>query len=278
MKRQNNKTAPMVLTDRDQAIILAVYESRFLRRDQIQRVFFPDTSLPAVNMRLKKLYDHKFLDRLYKPVAVGSAQAVYALNKQGAALVAALFEIERERVNWKRNHNRVEFLFMEHTLAVSEFKVSLDVALMKTKALDLIFYQRENKSLVWRVADPSGKKKYLIVAPDAFFGLATPDGRSYFFLEVDMGTETLKRFQEKIIAYKKFWKSGAYSNAFGYNHFRVLTVTESGRRLMNLIETTKNAGGQKMFLSSTFSLIEKHSVLGRIWQSPISNEPINLLE
>jgi len=73
-KRKTKKQKkPLVLTERDRAIILSVYENRFLRRDQIQRLFFSKSSLPACNMRLKKLYDHRFLDRLYKPVAVGSS-------------------------------------------------------------------------------------------------------------------------------------------------------------------------------------------------------------
>ena len=280
MKRiKNLKPKPIALTDRDKAIIISVYENRFLRRDQIQRLFFTDTSLPACNMRLKKLYDHYFLDRLFKPVAVGSSQAVYALNKRGADLVAQILEIDRYQVNWKRDHNRVEFLFLEHTLAVSEFMVNLDLALALSTSANLFFYRRGDKSLVTRVPDPTKKKKYLLVAPDAFFGLSIlGNGKSYFFLEVDMGTETLTRFAEKIIAYKQFWKSGKYTDIYGYKHFRVLTIAESGRRLMNLIEATKKAGGKSMFLFTTFSQIEKQSVLGRVWQSPLPSKPISLLE
>jgi len=276
---KNNRISPMALTDRDKAIIVSVYENRFLRRDQIQRLFFRNTSLPACNMRLKKLYEHHFLDRLFKPVAVGSSQAVYALNKRGADLVAQILEIDRYQVNWKRDHNRVEFLFMEHTLAVSEFKVNLDLALALSASANLFFYRRGDKPLVTRVSDPSNKKKYLVVAPDAFFSLSIiGNGKSYFFAEVDMGTETLTRFAEKITAYKQFWKSGKYTDIYSYKHFRVLTIAESGRRLMNLIETTRKAGGKNMFLFTTFSQIEKHSILGQIWQSPIPGKPISLLE
>jgi len=274
-KKQPN---PIALTERDKAIILVVYENRFLRRDQIQKLFFSDTSLPACNMRLKKLYEHKFLDRLYKPVAVGSSQAVYALDKKGALIVAKLLEMPLSDMNWSRDHNRVEFLFMEHTLAVSEFKISLDLALVKSTSADLIFYQRGDKSLVSRVPDPTGKKKYLVVSPDAFFGIKDFAGNSYFFLEADLGTETLSRFAEKIIAYKQFWKLGQYSQKYGYKNFRVLTMAESDRRLTNLIDATRKAGGKNMFLFSTFGEIDRLTPLGRIWLSPLSNLPINLLE
>ncbi len=114
MKRRKTKNLePIALTGRDKAIILTVYQNRFMRRDQIQRLFFHDTSLPACNMRLRKLYENRFLDRLNKPVAEGSSQAVYTLDKRGADVVASVAQIDRHRVIWKRDHNRVEFFFME---------------------------------------------------------------------------------------------------------------------------------------------------------------------
>jgi len=279
-KRKNNRNPknPIALTQRDKAIILFVYENRFLRRDQIQRLFFRDTSLPACNMRLKKLYEHRFLDRLFKPVAVGSSQAVYALDKRGAQLVASMLELPLSSVNWSRDHNRVEFLFMEHTLAVSEFNVALTIGLAKRPNLKNIFYKRGDKSLITRLPDPEGKKKYLIVSPDAFLGIEDFGGKSYFFLEADMGTETLSRFGDKIIAYKHFWKSGKYTEVYGFKNFRVLTIAESDRRLDNLIDATRKAGGKNMFLFTTFTEINRQTPLDRIWLSPISTLPINLLE
>lgn len=282
MKRRINNNrrpvSPLVLTDRDKAIILAVYQNRFLRRDQIQRLFFPETSVVACNMRLKKLYEHRFLDRLFKPVAVGSAQAVYALDKRGADILAATLQIDHSKVNWKRDHNRVEFLFLEHTLAVSEFKVGLDLALRTASDLDILFYKRAERSLQARVDDPRRRRKYLVVAPDAFFGLSSSAGKHYLFLEMDLGTETLSRFQEKIIAYKQFWKSGDYTERFGFRHFRVLTVTESDRRLANLIDTTAKAGGRNMFLFAAAPALEQSAPLGRVWRSPTNPSPTTLLE
>ena len=87
---------------------------------------FPYTTLFR---SLKKLYEHKFLDRLVKPVAVGTHQIVYALDKRGADETADALKIDRRKVRWNRANNRVEFLFLEHTLGVSEIRVCLDVSL-----------------------------------------------------------------------------------------------------------------------------------------------------
>ena len=275
--RRTNRISPLQLTPRDVSIILSVYENRFLKRDQIQRLHFADASRIACSMRVKKLYEHKFLDRFEKPVIRGSHQLIYALDKRGADVVAATLEIDRHKVRWNRANNRVEFLFLEHTLGISEFRICLDVALVG-RPEELIFWQRGDKSHLRRISVTGAKKKYFVVAPDAFFGIQSGRGKHIFFLEVDMGTETLSRFVEKIVAYKRYWKSRQYTEEYGFNHFRVLTVAESERRLGNLIQATGKAGGQKMFLFTTFQAIQDNSPLGRVWLSPISDSPTSLLE
>jgi len=267
----------MVLTPRDVSIILSVYENRFLRRDQIQRLYFGHASRVACGARIKKLYEHKFLDRLVKPVEVGSHQLVYALDKRGADVVAASLEIDRHKIRWNRANNRVEFLFLEHTLGVSEFRVCLDVALAGRRE-ELLFYQRGDKTHLRRISVTGAKKKYFVVAPDAFFGIQSGRGKHIFFLEVDMGTETLSRFSEKVTAYKRYWKSRQYTEEYGFNHFRVLTVAESERRLGNLIQATGRAGGRQMFLFTTFTAIQSDSPLGSVWLSPNLDLPTSLLE
>lgn len=267
----------MSLTARDVMIILSVYENRFLRRDQIQRLHFSDASVTACCVRLMKLYENRFLDRVGRPAASVKSQAVYALDKRGADIVAAALEINRHKIKWNRASNRVEWLFMEHTLAVSEFKVCLDVELAG-RSEEIFFYQRGDRSHLRRISETGTKKKYFVVAPDAFFGIQSGIGKHIFFLEVDMGTETLSRFAEKVVAYKRYWKSRQYTKEYGFNHFRVLTIAESERRLANLRRVTGEAGGQRMFLFTTFRAIQKNSPLGSIWSSPISDSPISLLD
>lgn len=276
-KARHKRISPVRLTERDVAIILAVNENRFLSRDQIQRLHFPDVSFQACCRRLKKLSDQRFLARLRRPVAVGSSQAVFGLDKRGADVVSVSLEIGKGKVKWTRDSNRVEWMFMEHTLGISEFKVCLDVALAE-RPEELIFYQRGDRSHLRRINMTGTKKKYFVVAPDAFFGIESGRGKHIFFLEVDMGTEPLSRFTEKIVAYKRYWKSHQYTEEYGFNHFRVLTLAESERRLINLIKATGKAGGQRMFLFTTFGAIHAQSPLGSIWLSPTTSSPTSMLE
>lgn len=267
----------MVLQPRDVAIMLSVYENRFLRRDQIEKLFFNKTA--ACNQRLQKLYQHKFLDRLYQPIGLGSSKAVYALDSLGAEVVAAKLGVGKNQINWTRRHNNIEHLFMAHTLAVSELRVALELALRfrEEKDVQLLFWKREAFLPREKVQNPEHPEKKLSVIPDAFFGLQLPQGKYYFFVEVDMGTETQDRFRTKIIAYREYWKSGAFNNRYNYHNFRILTVTNGVQRLNNLIGTAAKAGAKNMFLF-TVSELASSDFLGDSWYKPQSLDPVSMLD
>ncbi len=267
----------IALTGRDIAIMVSVYENRFLRRDQIERLFFGTTA--KCNRRLQALYQHQFLDRLYLPVEFGSSQAVYALDNRGAEVVARYLGVSRNQINWTRRHNRIENLFMEHTLGVSEVHVSLEVALRLREEQDvqLLFWKREAFLPREKIVMPDNPEKKLSVIPDAFFGLQVPQGKCYFFVEVDMGTETLDRFRTKIIAYREYWKSGAFNNRYNYHNFRVLTVTNGAKRLNNLIQVAANVGTKNMFLFTVQELASS-DFLGASWYKPQSLDPVSILD
>ena len=264
----------MVLTKRDREIIRAVHANRFLRRDQIERLFFSTTA--AANARLLSLYQHRFLDRLYLPVEVGSSQAVYALDREGARLIAAEEHLHLSQVTWRRRHNRVEFFFLEHTVTTAELHVALQVALRAKDGVSLLEWKRDAFLTREKFPDPEDDDRKLIVAPDASFGLSLPEGATYFFVEVDLGTETLDRFRRKVRAYQEYWRSGRYVERYDHRYFRVLTIAETPGRLVNLIEVCAEEGARRMFLFTTAPAVTER-VLGPIWFTPDSREPVSLL-
>jgi len=254
------KQAPrMILQRRDKDIILSVYENRFLRRDQIERLFFGNTA--SCNQRLMKLYQNKYLDRLFQPVSFGSTQAVYGLDKRGADIVALELGVDRSEIHWKRRDNRVEFLFLEHTLDIAEFRLCLMKAIQKDRTADILFWQREGKELQDRVENPKGNSNYLPINPDAFFGIQTAEGKSFYFVEIDRGTESNRRFIKKITAYKQYWKTKKYQDRYNFRSFRVLIVTTTQKRLNNLLTKTGEAGGKNMFLFTTKASIKEKAII-----------------
>jgi hypothetical protein len=239
---------PMLLTERDKAIIAAVYEYRALRQDQLQALFFG--SQTAAQRRLALLYHHGFLERQFLLARGGimNSPILYLLDRRGEELLRA--EYGADEVQWKSGDNKVGGDFLEHTLSINDFRI----------AVTLACHQLGYAVLEWRseaqlkqeydrvtLRTPTGRSRTVAVVPDSFFALQTPYGRTHFFLELDRGTMTTKRFQTKVEAYLVYYRSGGYQKRYGARSLRVLTVTLGERRLESLKAVTEQAGGQAWF-------------------------------
>lgn len=268
------------LTPRDKEIILTTYQLRFLRLDQLQRLFF--ISKRSAQKRLKILYEKRFLDRsrFYKSFGKGSYQYVYFLDEAGARFVAAKKGVRKKELQWNRRHRLVEVMFLEHTLAINEIYVRLKELERKNKACKLTRWisEREFQGYFWKGMDK--------LRPDAYFQLALFDEVSHafaeydFFLEVDLGTMRLKRFAEKIMKYVDFFLSGSYRNWFLFYPV-TLIISPTASRLNSLKETTKkvlkeNKCVEIQFLFTTQKRLEERMLLGRIWEKAYGKEFFSL--
>ncbi len=223
------------LTERDKKIILTLYEQRYLRLDQLQRLFF--TSPFGARKRLKILYEKGFVDRLRPWVRRGSAQYVYFLSKLGTRFVAVQKGIAQNNFKWKRKQLKDQVIFLEHILATNDVYVALKQLEKEDGRYKLLEWvsEREFRSRFWDIKG---------ILPDAFFKLglherAIEDFLYYdFFLEMDMGTMRLKRIKDKVEDYLNFYLSGSYKSSF---HFypTVLVVAPSELRLKTLKDTTE---------------------------------------
>ena len=269
----------MQLTERDRQVICAVYEHRFLRRDQIQALFFPSQN--TANQRLLHLYQHGFLFRHLPPVRLGEGrqQAIYALDEGGADLVAAEGGMDREGVRWRKKDNQASFLFLDHTLHINDFRIAITLAVEKRGHRVLRWYdERDIKATGERVSMPGKQRHYLPVTPDAFFEVDLGDRQAGFFLEMDMGTMTNKRFKNKVRAYIIYKTKGYYERKFGTPSLRVLTLTTSQRRLRNLKRATERAGGRSLFWFTTFEALSAGQITQSVWHIAGQRETSSLFE
>jgi hypothetical protein len=122
--------------------------------------------------------------------------------------------------------------------------------------------------------------------PDRIFALEFPDRtRAYFFLEVDRATMPVMRpnfeqssFYRKLIAYEATWTQNIHRTRFGFNRFRVLTVTTSAERVKHLIEASHQLErGQGLFLFTDLASLAAHGdILTLPWRTGKS-EPETLI-
>ncbi len=122
---------PMRLTGRDVLIVLEVYLFRILSAPQIEALFFPSPKprgcRTSCQKRLQLLFHHGFLSRIELPIKLGDGRKPfnYALNERGADLVATKLDVDRADVAWNSKHNQLGHQFVEHTLAVNEFRIAI---------------------------------------------------------------------------------------------------------------------------------------------------------
>lgn len=293
------------LTERDQAIIRAVYRYRFLRSTHILALFDGGQGLLK---RLADLYHHGYLDRPREQIEfyqnIGSKPMVYALGNKGAAFLTQFDGVARGKIDWTAKNQSVQTLFLEHTLLVSDVMVKVEVSCRRSGRIRLISAgeiiaqapeetRLRKKPLQWSVRCLyAGETTELGVNPDAVFGLHyldKPEGRNraYFFLEADRATMPIVRkelrqtsFFRKMIAYYATWKHDVHTQLYGIKNFRVLTVTSSPERQEHLIQANRllNDGkGLKMFLfSDEEQLRTANNVLLLPWRNGQDEECIRL--
>lgn len=258
----------MRLTQRDKQIVEAVKLFRVLRQDQIQALFFG--SKTATQRRLALLYDHGFLERQFLPVRGGilNSPILYLLDKRGAEMLRA--EFGYDDLNWNPRNNQVGYEFLDHTLAINDVRISVSLA-CRDAGYQIQIWQDEadlKADYDYVTLRPrTGKPQKVSVIPDSFFVLQTPHGRAPFFLELDRGTMTTKRFRTKIEAYIAYLASGQYQQRFQVKSLRVLTVTLGAQRCNNLKRVTEEAGGKQWFYFATLAELSWQKILyAPVWQ------------
>jgi len=278
----------MQLTGRDIQIVLTVYEYRLLSAHQLETLFFPSTKKNShsrrstCQRRLQLLYHHGFLERLPQPVILGQGRApfVYALDGGGANLVANQLGIDRAEIGWKPKHNQLGPQFMDHSLVINDLRVVIQ-RLVEIGVLEVDQWVDE---FTLKSVEMQQKVPYLVQRtrpvrkyPDGYFILrrSGSEQQTHFFLEVDMGTMTNARWQEKVKAYNEFRQSGQSQRHYGTQNFRVLAITTSKQRLSNLKRATEQARGDRYFWFTTQAAVniwQPETILEAVWSVATKDE------
>ncbi len=253
--RRAQTPPPFTLTDRDAQVVRHVHEYRFLTREQIQRLAFTPTTTSSCKRRLTVLYHHAYLDRLYIPVTLpyGAPRAVYCLGQRGAKLVASELGVGHGEVDWRRQDNDRDLVFLAHTLAANDVRIAASHA-CRARAWPIEWIdERSLRSLLSseKIADPGGAGRALSLIPDGHFTVEVDGVRYAFALELDRGTVEEQRLRQKLRLLGAWLQSGAYARRFHLDTLRVLFVVAAGAstaaRLDRLRRWTEAENGRSLF-------------------------------
>src|SRR6266446_2501024 len=287
--KQSAAIAPLRLTARDHEILRHVHSHRFLRSNHLTALL--PGSRQQLLRRLQRLYHHGHLERPRCQIDYyhrgGSRAIAYGLGNNGAELLKRELSHPFHRLDWS-SKNKVERMFLEHALMVSDVMVSLELACRKHPDIrllspdDLILPPGAPKlcePFQWTVS--LGNRVKCGVIPDRFFGIeftgrAGPEQRSWFCLEADRATMPIMRqdlakssFYRKLLAYEATWTQNIHRSRFGFHRFRVLTVTTSPDRVKHFVDACRALSrGQGLFLFTDIASMNKHGdILTLPWQT-----------
>lgn len=235
MKRDPDRSR-IRLQERDIELLRLLKEQRVLTRMQCEALgLFRST--PRANYRLKQLTNARLI-RMVGDIGVSRARcAFYALSARGeAALQHHLSPEAAERLS--AVSSRFTRLAVDHSLAITECRI-LFVRANADGTMRLDYWLSE--LLCRHVFREERAHAKCVMKPDAVAKFYGPQER-LCFLEVDMGTMSLARIDEKIRRYASYQQSQAFKEVYGALRPELLLLTsgpERARRLVRCARATR---------------------------------------
>ena len=199
------------LPDRDRLVLALVAEHRYLSTHQVQHFAFTDLGTEEsaarttrrVLQRLERTHLLRSLERRIGGVRAGSAARIWQLTPAAARLL-------RDDGTTFRTHEPSP-RFLSHCLAVADVHIGLR-ELRGTRGIESVEVQTEPSS--WRrYTGPGGEARWL--QPDLAAVVSTADFDDRWFIEVDLGTESLPTLLKKCGQYEAYRATGIEQGEHG---------------------------------------------------------------
>lgn len=218
------------LSDRDLAIMRFVHQHRYATTSQLRRRFFTAHASQSAATRacvrvLDRLLTQRVLTRLERRIGGvrhGSAAFIWCLDVVGDRLT-------RNEDGPRRHVHEPSFPFLTHTLAMTETHVQLHEA---ATAGAFCLNEAQIETEAWRTyVTPSGAKG--ILKPDLMVTISSDDYDDHWYVEIDLGTESLPVLLRKSAAYEEYRRTGRAQAEHGVFP-RVLWVLPTRARVARL--------------------------------------------
>lgn len=217
---------PDDLSNKQKEIVHSIFRFRFLNRIQIQTLLKHKVH-HRVNEWLKDLSEKEYLGREYhQKLGENRNPAIYYLQKKGLQYLKANTQTKNTYFNKLINEEKISFITRNHSIQAADFYIEL----RKYCSLQNIRLEYFTK------ADLAYDLSKKFVTSDAYFIVQAAYYLKYYFVEIEMETETRATFRRKIDKYFYYYFSKTWKSPL-YNHFPiVLIVCITHKRLGTMIE------------------------------------------
>jgi hypothetical protein len=248
-KRAGALLRSVVPQDRDRHLLAELGVMRIIDREMTKLVAgFGSTT--QVNTRLLELTRAGLLTRFFVGSISSGRKGIYTLSVKGTELVSAkLGGIDRVSGRFVVSDG-----FVEHQMGINQIYLALKYRPIPHGGT------RPGRWIAFRRSISEGIK----LTPDGYFEVITGESTRAMFLEVDLGTEALRVWQQKTAYYLQLAVSGEFIKRFRQPQFRVLVVANSEKRLANIRAAIAKAT-DKIFWFTTFDAINRDGFWSPIW-------------
>jgi hypothetical protein len=236
----------VVLQSRDRHLLDELKILRLVDREQAM-LFAPFNSTTRANARLLALTRAGYLKRTMVGTIAGGRRTIYFLPEKRVPKSAG-DPLARQRI-------------FEHQLAINRLYYRFKYVPPPQPGVRVLEWQSFDTVLSPQVP----------LIPDGYVKIKTPAGERALFIEVDLGTESLRVWERKTEQYLNLAVSGEYARLFRGERFGVLIVTTTERRLDHIRQTI-TARTEKLFWLTTFQVLEQGGVWAPIWLRPVREE------
>ncbi len=262
----------------DAELLKRLVEYRFLQPGDFQRLI--GRNIISLRRRLRQLLQREYVERLTLPLEreapIGSPPDAFVYQLAARGVVKAKeYGFADDDYRYTREKSN---LFLVHDLLITKIHLMLELATCGTAHQLIAWEQRRSVLLDW-AENGNGR---LSVNPDALFGLKDrekPEGQNttYFFLEIVRSRESeyegqQSYFMRKMEAFVAYHREGKHTARYGIGNFRVITVTPTRQRALNLCQKLRKVGlGYKRFWFTdldSVSLGEPASIIKKIFFTP----------
>src|SRR5215471_151869 len=169
--------SPIVVTERDRQVLVAVHQQGFLTTDLVELAFFPPLNGSRASAsskayeRLRDLWLWRYLERVELPVARvlgGRRPFLYAISQEAVPLVESRIGSWRLPVQ-PRRLDRLDHVFVDHDLKAAALWANIRRALIHRGGCRWLWLgERELRAKRMRVRSPQNNY-WLPFLPDAYF-------------------------------------------------------------------------------------------------------------
>lgn len=288
-KVRATRAKPIQLTDRDIALLEAIYKYRVLHRGHISNLFFAGVNDEgsSARRRLNLLYQHGYLERIPRFISppMNNPGPAYRLAQRGAVLLSERAGVPLTEFNyWGKSEDKdshigsVGHAYLEHNLVLVDIRLWFEHQAPHANCTIATWLDYFDLRASWKTErvlirlTPQAAFEDIAIAPDGYVVLETEKGRGHFFLEFDRGTETIgKQWKRKVMAYQEYLSSGKFHQRYRvdpHTGFRVLTITTSIKRAANLHRAALTYAAPQsasMFLFTCWPELQQGRLTDALW-------------